>query len=872
MRLICCLFLAVAIGAAESDAPLFQQSFAPETVPAGAVAGDPAAGIAGSFCRYEGPVAVPREPLGGELTGDWTLGIWLRAKEWIEEAPSGFGTRVPPTLLALYDGKEFGAVVFRVCQRRLQVAENRDGAWASADGWHDLPTGRWVHAAVVRQGGQVSFYLNGVFEGTVPLHHCTQPLVAVRVGSIAQRTFFGDLDEATVWPRALAATELAALVPEALRQEVATFPVSQAPIPEPVYPGRELRVAADQETPLIGGLSARCLPVPWFGPGRHDLLTWGVAFNAHPAIHREMAPGLYEPGVPLTAANLPQSPFFRLLPNDGGFDLLSTGQGTALRGQLVYHRRGNGEFASPVPVTCNGTTFPAAYGAALAGVQDVDGDGVADLLLVRGLRGGTYLPDAPDGFWGGKELPNTGKDRGYSVNGHWLGYEGRHLLLWARGQRTEAGEPTFGAPLPVYQGDADSPLQWKGYSTPRAAWLACEGTTWLVTIGDIDQILALPATVEGDVLRCGEARPLLATGDRLRGVYYPHAIDVADLDGDGQDELLVSGNPGGLSILRGSRIGGFQEEPARQRGGPLAMQTLIVPCRADWDGDGVPDLIAGDASGWLGLWPGTADPLVYRAAVPLCVNGEPIHAQAGPTGSIQGPNEARWGYLNPTVGDWDGDGQPELITCDIRADLLLYQRTGKPNELSAPQSFTHQGQRLRVAWRQRPAILPARYGIAGDRPCLLHLDWDGVLSIGIPDRIGGAEIAEQRPLAYEDGQPMKLDGPTGLWGRAKFAVADWDGDGVWDVLFGTNRSDQRFFSEECARREATPFLLRNVGTNQQPVFARPVPIKLGDDYLAFGIHIAAVWPTDLDGDGREDLLVGAEDGRVYRFLRQELRP
>ena len=59
-----------------------------------------------------------------------------------------------------------------------------------------------------------------------------------------------------------------------------------------------------------------------------------------------------------------------------------------------------------------------------------------------------------------------------------------------------------------------------------------------------------------------------------------------------------------------------------------------------------------------------------------------------------------------------------------------------------------------------------------------------------------------------------------------------------------NRSDQRFFSEECARREATPFLLRNAGTAAAPVFERPVPIKLGDRYLAFGVHIAAVWPTD----------------------------
>ena len=39
----------------------------------------------------------------------------------------------------------------------------------------------------------------------------------------------------------------------------------------------------------------------------------------------------------------------------------------------------------------------------------------------------------------------------------------------------------------------------------------------------------------------------------------------------------------------------------------------------------------------------------------------------------------------------------------------------------------------------------------------------------------------------------------------------------------------------------------------------------------FHTHNSSVFPTDLDGDGREDLIVGAEDGKIYWFGRDNLR-
>jgi len=737
-----------------------------------------------------------------------------------------------------------------------------------------------VHAAVVRHGKAIRFYLNGVHELTVPVHRCDRPLRFVRVGSIAARTFYGDLDEAKVWDRALTADELAGMVPESARREVAAFKTFSPKLRGPAYPGRELRVKEGAESPLVAGLSAHCLAVPWFGPGRNDILAQGVVFNVHPAIYRQISGTRFAAGVPVVdlepSTTIPTPPYFRVDRDDGLFDLISTGKGTPYADHLLYHRNtgrvGAPAFTDTKSISCAGTTFRGAYHAFPVAVQDLDGDRIVDLLMIRSHKGASYAPDAPKSFWGGEELPSSGKGRGYSVNGKWLGYQGRYVVEWARGSRGKDKALVFGTRLPIYSGPGDFPLQWKGYGGPRAAWLDLEGKTWLVLAGSLDRILAVPARVEERVVRCGKPTDVLMSRPRLTQVYYPHAIDVRDMDADGRPELLLSGNPGSLVVLQGRRTGEFREVSARQVAGPLAMQTLTVPCRVDWNGDGRPDLVAGDASGWLMLWPGTEDAMVYDSPAHLTVDGKPVHIQAGSRGSIQGPNEARWGYLNPTVGDWDCDGRFDIISGDINADLLWYRPEKSPAALQVPLKFTMDDGKLPAAWRQRPAILPPDYGIAGNRPCLLHLNWDGILSIAIPDAVGSTHIAEQRALSYRNGTPVKLDGPVGLWGRAKFAVTDWDGDGRWDVLFGTNRADHRFFSKECAHREAMPFLLRNAGTAASPIFEPPVPIKLGSDHLAFGCHIAAVWPTDMNGDGREDLIIGAEDGRVYRFLRDELSP
>ena len=48
---------------------------------------------------------------------------------------------------------------------------------------------------------------------------------------------------------------------------------------------------------------------------------------------------------------------------------------------------------------------------------------------------------------------------------------------------------------------------------------------------------------------------------------------------------------------------------------------------------------------------------------------------AGPSGSIQGPAEAKWGYTTLSVADWDGDGRDDIIYNSIWPQIQLLRNT-----------------------------------------------------------------------------------------------------------------------------------------------------------------------------------------------------
>jgi len=694
-----------------------------------------------------------------------------------------------------------------------------------------------------------------------------------------------------------------------------------------ISPGQPLPVGGGERCELGDGLSGTAFLVDWRGDGGRDIL-YSLLPNMHRGgvyLYRERrtdraAVPVYEPPEPV--AGVTGYHAMPLVTREGGLHLLTFGNPTrdpareTNPGWLKLYRnrgpRSSPRFAGPAErVPIDGRSLAEVFATAdlwnLNPYRDADGvtHVVISCLYQYVLE---YWPDARGTNL--RDYPNMGPGRGYRADGTWMGRKPTTRVFLLRNTGSNA-QPVFGPPeqLAEYR-------SWDGRTDAALVDVDLDGALELLVRRDVDRLFALRLAVvasgTADKPGASGARPagsderaraptagghapepvrnppagvasgavdelprLRATGEEwelscspLRRGYFETSLCCCDLDGDGEDEILITGNPG-VVIWLDHEDGAWHERPPLQRvGGAARVETLAVPCLADLDGSGAPDLVVGDSSGYLWRFanraaePGAFD---FAAGVRLHAGGSELHHLAGPTGSIQGPNEARWGYLNPLVVDWDGDGLLDVITNDIYGRYLWYRNVGSRQEprFAAAEPLFCAGEPLTGAWRSRPAAWADR--------CLMLLNSDGFLQLYLRAGADPARLEAGPLVRYRDGNLVRGCGPGGLWGRTVLCACDWDLDGTRDLVAGTNWHISRLVNGHfpgCA----TPFWLRNTGTGDEPVFERPRLITEADGTpIDLGHHKCSVWCHDLDGDGAPDLICGAEDGKTYAWLRSHLR-
>jgi hypothetical protein len=150
---------------------------------------------------------------------------------------------------------------------------------------------------------------------------------------------------------------------------------------------------------------------------------------------------------------------------------------------------------------------------------------------------------------------------------------------------------------------------------------------------------------------------------------------LVDFDGDGRLDLLSGSNccdSNGFHLFRRNQDGSWAPRKRLELPYPdefalgLSRQTSFVTA-ADWNGDGVPDL----------LWVGPMGKGILTAFGPLKEN-EPI----APSGAIEFSPQGS--VLDFAVADWDQDGKPDLLVHQLLSDgtrkegIYWYKNLGGP--------------------------------------------------------------------------------------------------------------------------------------------------------------------------------------------------
>jgi hypothetical protein len=497
---------------------------------------------------------------------------------------------------------------------------------------------------------------------------------------------------------------------------------------------------------------------------------------------------------------------------------------------------------------------------------DIDGDGKQELVVGTDFWG-DYWPDGLEWFEQGYTP--------YTAQGEWRGGPLRGHLYVFRNSGTpmrpilERGQPLLvnGQPVELY-----------GQVAPTFADFSGTGHLDMVCGDFLDRLQFFPALGGG---KFGAGQPLRAAGGGElildHCIHFPTAVDG---DGQGHIDLIVTAEDGCVSYLRNT---GKMIDNVPAFGAPVQIPCAAeriragveaVPVAADWTGNGLADLVVGNSTGEILFFPNLGQPEAptFGREWRLCAGGEPISMRAGHPGTIQGPAEVKFGYICPTAADWDGDGQPDLLTITADGRHLFFRCVGmgNPPEFAAPLALTFEGNPLRTNWRVRPAVVD---WCADGTLSYLCLDEDGCLADY--RRVSDTVLEDKRRMVFDDGSPVRFteDFGGGL-GRIRLCVCDWSGNGRYDILVGTHaRASVPPGPGGMPRHttaQAAVLLLENVGGNDAPRFAPPRAILYQGEPIQIGMHSCSPEVVDWRGRGQLDLLVGAEEGSLLWFKREGL--
>lgn len=398
------------------------------------------------------------------------------------------------------------------------------------------------------------------------------------------------------------------------------------------------------------------------------------------------------------------------------------------------------------------------------------------------------------------------------------------------------------------------------------------------------------------------------SGSRQGGIYFLKWGDdnkfedkkhIVDLEGNGIRHPTIGASPilypnekgdyvdiiatgeGGAYYYQYSGMFSKRGEPIYKQAVPLKEKkpflyggSLCTPTIVDWDYDGVLDIVSGNSAGYILFFKngGTNNSPAFHSGIPLMANGEIIHIQPGYGEDIQGPGEARWGYVGANVFDWNDDGVWDILTNDSRGRHTVFMGASKGILKSGKPLFLDD-LNLHGTWRCRPGV-----GVLGKNHVYITLDDDD--DVHLYFREDNYNLIDGGKLQLIDGKEIKANWlEAGGKGRLRFEITDWDGDGVKDLMLATNMHhsipnpiDGIPWYRPQGLKGATLLFLKNVGTEEEPLFDYPKQLKYKNIYVRFGHHGcgASVGRLGPISDEMPNVIVCDEKGTFFLLPREHL--
>lgn len=286
----------------------------------------------------------------------------------------------------------------------------------------------------------------------------------------------------------------------------------------------------------------------------------------------------------------------------------------------------------------------------------------------------------------------------------------------------------------------------------------------------------------------------------------------------------------------------------------------------DFDGDGDLDIIIGefvDRLSWIENT-GTRTKPDYGAPKFIKVNGKVLHLDLE--------------MIVPTSADWDKDGDMDLIVGIEDGRVVFLENSGKKDKdgpvFKAPEYIQQEPEYLKFGALVTP--FSTDWDNDGDEDLICG---NTAGHIGFIENLGGGAAPKwAKPVYLEaDGETIlilagengSIQGPAEQkWGYTTLSVADWNGDGLKDIVYNSIWGKVEWFE--------------NIGTKNKPKLTKSKPIEAewtGTNpkpawnwWNPEGKNIATQWRTvpyaiDWNNDGLMDLIMLDHEGYLCFWER-----